>query len=115
MATPNGIAVIARNISKRKAEELDNHQNRDFLQTLVDHLPLLIYAKSARPKNFGELVIWNKAAERITGYTEEEVLGHVYGDAFPPELAAHAEIDSRVLDEAPPVQRIHPFPRRDGA
>lgn len=107
-----GIAVLGRYVSERPSAR----RNRAFLQTLVDSLPLLVYAKSARPKDFGQLVIWNKAAEAITGYTEGEVLGRTFSDAFPRELTTPSvTLDIRVLGDQTPVTVEHEFPRRDGS
>jgi two-component system sensor kinase FixL len=41
----------------------------------------------------GCVTIWNKAAERIKGWTEEEVLGRHYSLFFPPEEAAAGRAD----------------------
>ncbi len=116
IAVPEGVAVIAQNITDRKSAERGGRQNRAFLQTLVDNLPLLVYAKSAKARSFGELVIWNKAAESITGYSAQEVLGRTYSDAFPQELGTSSvTLDIRVLGDQAPVTVEHPFPRRDGS
>ncbi|MEG1117184.1 MAG: PAS domain-containing protein, partial [Janthinobacterium sp.] len=49
----DGVAVTSRDISARKHHELALQDNRSFLQSLIDHLPVLVYVKSARPENFG--------------------------------------------------------------
>ena len=113
IATPNGIAIIARDISARKLEELGNRQNTAFLQTLIDSVPLLIYAKSVRPVDFGQVVVWNKAAERITGYTEEEVVGRTLGEDILPDMDSPAKPIVEV--GAPPADVRHRVVRRDGA
>ena len=114
IATRNGIAVIARDISARKLEESVNRQNSAFLQTLIDSLPLLVCARSARPRNFGEVVIWNKAAERITGYTEEEVVGRTLGVDVLPDITLNPIVSGTHVG-APPVEVSHRVVRRDGA
>lgn len=116
IATRNGIAILARDISARKREELGNRLNNAFLQTLIDSLPLLICTRSARPRNFGEVVIWNKAAERITGYTGKEVVGRVLGtDVLPGDDSAMNPIVSGAQGAAPPAEAAYRVVRRDGA
>lgn len=114
--TPEGIAIVAQNITGRRRAERGVRQNHAFLQMLVDSLPLLVYAKSARSKDFGQLVIWNKAAQSITGYSEQEVLGRTFSDAFPRAPATPSvALDIRVLGNQAPVTVEYPFPRRDGS
>jgi diguanylate cyclase (GGDEF)-like protein/PAS domain S-box-containing protein len=114
IATRNGIAIIARGISARKREELDNRRNNTFLQALIDSLPVLICARSARPRHFGDVVVWNNAAERITGFTEEEVVGHTLGTDVLPGVDFGNPIVGGVQGRAPPTEYSHRFVRRDG-
>ena len=86
IATPDGIAIIARDISARKLEEFANRQNRAFLQALIDSLPVLISVRSVRPRDFGDIVVWNQGAERITGYTADEIADRTIAAAVPPEV-----------------------------
>src|SRR5207245_4130092 len=75
IAINDGIAITTRNITKRKQAEMETWNSRAFLQSLIDYLPVLIYAKSMRPENFGQMVIWQKAAEVITGYAASQMTG----------------------------------------
>ena len=96
----DGVAVTSRDISARKHDELALQDNRSFLQSLIDHLPVLVYVKSARPENFGRMEVWNRAAEDITGYPAADVIGRIDCDAFPPDLGLHdAEDDRAILAE----------------
>jgi len=116
IATHNGIAVIAQNISARKREEFANQRNGVFLQTLVDFLPLLISAKSVRPLDYGSVVIWNKAAQRITGYSGDDVVDQAMGEAVPPDLdCAVNAIGAGVPGELLAAETVIPFVTRDGA
>lgn len=94
----DGVAVTARDITERKVAELQIRKDRSFLQSLVEHLPLLICVKSVRPDSFGTMLVWNRAAETITGYSAERVVGKIDKDVFPPGFALHdAEEDLRML------------------
>ena len=96
----DGVAVTSRDISARKHDELALQDNRSFLQSLIDHLPVLVYVKSARPENFGKMEVWNKAAEDITGYLAADVIGKTDCVAFPPDFGLHdAEDDRAILAE----------------
>ena len=93
----DGVAVTSRDISARKLDELALQDNRSFLQSLIDHLPVLVYVKSARPENFGQMEVWNKAAEDITGYLANDVIGKTDSAAFPPGFGLHDEEDDRAI------------------
>ena len=96
----DGVAVTSRDISARKHDELALQDNRSFLQSLIDHLPVLVYVKSARPENFGQMEVWNKAAEDITGYLAADIIGKTDGQAFAPDFGLHdAEDDRAILAE----------------
>ena len=116
IATRNGIAVIARNISARKLEEFEDRRHRVFLQTLVDVLPLLISAKSIRPRDYGDVVVWNKAAERISGYSEDDVAGHATGASVPPDVDSGVNIlVAGAPGDPPAAETTLRFVTRDGA
>ena len=116
IATKNGIAIIARDISAHKQKEFEDRQNNAFLQALIDSLPLLICVKSTRPESFGEVVVWNQAAERITGYGEAEIVGGgAHGKSFMPEIAVPIDsTDDGARESLPPAEVAHTFVKRDG-
>ncbi len=97
VAIEDGVAVTTRDISARKRDELETRNNRAFLQSLIEHLPVLVYVKSARPESFGRMVVWNRAAENVTGYAAAEVIGKSDSEAFPPDLGLHDAADDRRL------------------
>lgn len=93
----DGVAVTSRDISARKRDELALQDNRSFLQSLIDHLPVLVYVKSARPENFGQMEVWNKAAEDITGYAAANIIGKTDSAAFPSGFGLHDDEDDRAI------------------
>ena len=54
----------------------------------------------------GRVVLWNRAAEQITGVPATEALGHTPADVLGRQLEA--------ADEGPPLERIVPIARGDG-
>ena len=115
IATSDGIAIIARDISARKEEEYGSRRNRVFLQTLVELLPLLICVKSVRPRDFGAVLVWNEAAERITGYSANDIGAHAAGAVVPPDIdSVMGAIDGPMEGGPPPAEVVLPFVKRDG-
>ena len=112
-----GIAVTSRDITARKRAEAEQRNSRKFLQTLIDYLPVMIFAKSARPGDYGRYVVWNEAAEVITGYTTEQVLGKTDAEAFPQEMAQEYETEDREILADPMVRNTpeYEYRRADGS
>ncbi|NHZ99165.1 PAS domain S-box protein [Massilia sp. CCM 8734] len=113
---PAGVAVSWRDISARKLAELEISGNRGFLQSLIEHLPLLIYVKSVRPASFGTMVVWNKAAEAATGYAADDVIGQTDCAAFAPDFALCSPEEDRAMLASPAAVDLpeKPLRRPDG-
>ncbi|MCP6760215.1 MAG: PAS domain S-box protein [Fischerella sp. CENA71] len=70
----------------RKAEEELRH-TRNFLQSMIDNLPVAVFVKDARPENFGKFQLLNKACEHILGLKGEHAIGKTDYEFFPKEQA----------------------------
>jgi PAS domain S-box-containing protein len=86
---------IARDISKRKQAELALDRERQFLRTLIDNLPDLVFTKDLEAR----FVISNTAHVRFMGANSEtDLAGKTVFDLHPAELArGYYEDDLRVL------------------
>ncbi len=94
-------------ISDRKRAEAKIQQNRNFLQTLIDHLPVALFVKDGKEERFGQLLLVNKTCEKIFGLTAEQAVGKTGHDLFPKEQADFYEQKDReafargVLEDIP--------------
>lgn len=84
---------ILIDITERKSTEAtlarqaaDYQETTDFLDTLLENLPIMLFVKEAEELRF---VRWNQGAEEITGYDEETMVGKNDYDFFPPDEADH--------------------------
>ena len=75
--SPAGLSVYLRDITQRKSTELAN----SFLAAIIESSDDAIASKDLN----GILNSWNKAAERIFGYTAEEAIGQPATILMPPE------------------------------
>jgi PAS domain S-box-containing protein len=74
-------------LRERKLAERKTRQVQQFLQTVIDRLPIAVYVKSARQENFGKFQLWNKATEQIFTLEAAQVLGKTVYDYFSTEQA----------------------------
>ncbi|HEX7642598.1 MAG TPA: PAS domain-containing protein [Burkholderiaceae bacterium] len=112
LPVPGGVALAVRDISARKTEERELRENRAFLQSLIEHLPMLLFAKSFRRENYDKMVVWNKTAEHVMGYTAKEVIGKSNHEIFPSKVADTLNALDRQMLAAPKVVTIPEFPYR---
>jgi PAS domain S-box-containing protein len=64
--------VIVRDITERKRAEGEIRQLSQFLDSVIDNANVWLNVLDDKTG----VVIWNKAAEEISGYSREEVVGH---------------------------------------
>ncbi|MEH1819468.1 MAG: PAS domain S-box protein [Nostoc sp.] len=70
----------------RKAQE-ELQQTRNFLQSMINNLPVAVFVKDAKPENFGKFKLWNHTCENIFGITAEQAIGKTGYEFFPKEQA----------------------------
>ncbi|TVQ18525.1 MAG: PAS domain S-box protein [Leptolyngbya sp. DLM2.Bin15] len=78
------VTNVHTDISDRKQAELELETTRQFLQRILDHLPVAVFAKDAQTLAFA---LWNPACTHLMGYPPEAVLGKTDYDLFPAEQA----------------------------
>ena len=88
---PDGVAILSRDISDMKHSMQALHEQEAFYRTLVNSLPMAAYARSVRPHNRGQYVVWNRVAANIMNLPTEQVLGRQPSDIMPLDVARRAE------------------------
>lgn len=87
--------ILSRDITERKALEEKAKQLQEYLELQIDRMPigLILWDEKFQVKS------WNPAAERIFGFSAEEMLGkHPYGRIVPNEVQPQVdEIWRRLL------------------
>jgi len=66
------IAVFSRDITDRKKAEQEIMHLNQFLESVVENANVWLDVLDEN----GNVALWNKAAEKISGYSAEEVVGH---------------------------------------
>ncbi|MBD1910793.1 PAS domain S-box protein [Leptolyngbya sp. FACHB-8] len=76
-----------QDITSRKQAEEQTKKAQDFLQTVVNNVPVALFVKDGRPQYFGQFKLWNKTSEQIFGISAKDAIGSTDSDFFPPEQA----------------------------
>ena len=91
---PVGAVVVFRDISELKRTEMALRASERFLNSVVGHIPDMLFIKEAENLSFVRL---NKAGEELLGYAESELLGKSDYDFFPKEEAEHFIANDREI------------------
>ncbi|VXD25059.1 Multi-sensor hybrid histidine kinase (fragment) [Planktothrix serta PCC 8927] len=89
------VVITFIDITQLKQAEAEIQQTRNFLQALLDHLPVAVFVKDINPEQFGVFQFWNKTSERFFGISAEEAIGKTSYDFFPLEQAQFFEQKDR--------------------
>ncbi|MDP3090032.1 MAG: PAS domain S-box protein [Nitrospira sp.] len=81
---PQRSAGTVQDITERREDQLQLQHSQALLNAVFDHLPNMVFVKDAKTLRFVE---FNKAGERLTGFSREELLGKSDYDFFPQEEA----------------------------
>ncbi len=80
-----GFAKVTRDLTERRRAEEQLRQSEERYRTLVDAVrDYAIYMLDPE----GYVVTWNSGAERLKGYTADEIVGKHFSTFYPPERAA---------------------------
>jgi two-component system, sensor histidine kinase and response regulator len=79
-----GTFGISRDITDRKRAEAELEQLTNFLDSVLEDLPIMLFVKDAEHLRIERL---NKAGEALLGYPREELIGKCDYDLFPREEA----------------------------
>lgn len=76
LISPDGkaryVLGVCTDITARKQEEEERKRAEAFLQTVLQNLPIMVFIKEARELRH---VLWNKAAEEVSGWSAAEIMG----------------------------------------
>ena len=95
-------------ITERKAAEDDVRRTTESLRTVLDSSPVAITAIDLD----GTVRSWNPAAERMFGWSEEEVLGSFLPQVGPDDRASFERLRDRVVGEGRAFERVEVTRRR---
>ncbi|TWA94555.1 PAS domain S-box-containing protein/diguanylate cyclase (GGDEF)-like protein [Bradyrhizobium stylosanthis] len=84
-----------------KRAEQDLLRAREFLDSIIENIPIAVFAKDAKDSRY---ILLNRAGEEYYGMPREEMLGKTPEQIFPREVArVVSEQDRRVVDSGTPM------------
>lgn len=99
----NEVLIVGRDISDRKRAEADLQalnevleqrvqertqemlKTRNFLEAIIENLPVALFVKNGKAERFGEFLLWNNTCELMFGCSKEQALGKSGYNFFPKE------------------------------
>jgi PAS domain S-box-containing protein len=112
-APERGMIVALMNVDARKRSEDELRRVRNYLDLIVESLPVLV---SVREADSGRFISLNRAGEAITGLSRDSVIGRTWHDLYGAVLAENfAQLDRAALDGDHLIDRARDvLPRADG-
>lgn len=103
-----GFGAAALLALRRQREALERHESERrrqaermealaVVEAITDSSPDMIFAKDLQ----GRYLLFNRAAERLTGHAREQVLGRDDSVVFPPEVVDRLQADDRRAHQGP--------------
>ena len=108
-----GLILALMDVDVRRRSEDELRHVRNYLDLVVENLPVLV---SVRDAETGRFISLNRAGEQITGLAREQVIGRSWHEIYGRQLAdLYVEIDRRALASGQQIERAREaFLRADG-
>ncbi len=102
-APERGLILALMDVDQRRRSEDELKRVRNYLDLVVESLPVLVSVRSAED---GRFVSLNRAGEQITGLPREQVLGRTWHEIYGRQFAElYAELDRKALAGGTQVER----------
>ncbi|EKQ68622.1 PAS domain S-box [Leptolyngbyaceae cyanobacterium JSC-12] len=111
LGKPVRMLGVLIDITDRKQSEESLRQSRNFLQTVLDHLPIAVNVKDGRAEHFGVYTFWNKTCEQMFGLSADQVLGKTVFDCFPQAQAELFHQSDRDTFEQGMIENVMEVPQ----
>ncbi|MEP6608627.1 MAG: PAS domain S-box protein [Burkholderiaceae bacterium] len=102
-APDRGVILTLVDVDARRRSEEELRRVRNYLDLVVENLPVLV---SVREAESGRFVSLNRAGETITGLTRDQVIGRTWGEIYARQFAdLYSELDRKALTTGTQVDR----------
>jgi PAS domain S-box-containing protein len=102
-APERGMILTLMDVDARRRSEEELRRVRNYLDLVVENLPVLV---SVREAESGRFVSLNRAGETITGLTRKQVVGRTWAEIYARPFAdLYTELDRKALSTGTQVER----------
>ncbi|HUL67320.1 MAG TPA: PAS domain S-box protein [Burkholderiaceae bacterium] len=102
-APERGLILSLMDVDARRRSEEELRRVRNYLDLVVENLPVLV---SVREAETGRFVSLNRAGEQITGLSRHQVVGRTWREVYARQFAdLYAELDRKALATGSQVDR----------
>jgi PAS domain S-box-containing protein len=102
-APERGLVLSLMDVDARRRSEEELKRVRNYLDLVVENLPVLV---SVREAETGRFVSLNRAGELITGLSRQQVIGRTWREVYSRQFAdLYAELDRKALASGSQVDR----------
>jgi len=102
-APQHGLILALTDVDSRRRSEDELKRVRNYLDLIVENLPVLV---SVREAESGRFVSLNRAGESITGLPRDQVLGRTWHEVYGRQFAdLYVELDRKALTDGQQVDR----------
>ena len=102
-APERGLILTLMDVDARRRSEEELRRVRNYLDLVVENLPVLV---SVREAETGRFVSLNRAGEQITGLSRQQVVGRTWREVYARQFAdLYAELDRKALATGTQVDR----------
>jgi PAS domain S-box-containing protein len=102
-APERGLIIALMDVDQRRRSEEELLRVRNYLDLVVENLPVLVSVRAAED---GRFVSLNRAGEQITGLARDQVVGRTWYELYGRQFAdLYAELDRRALTGGTQVDR----------
>jgi PAS domain S-box-containing protein len=102
-----GYIVIYHDISEQKRIERELRHQKEYFQALFINSPVAV----GTIDNEGKVVSWNRAAEKLFVYTQEEAVGQILDDLVATDISIRAEALA-ITDQVMNLEHVHATTKR---
>ena len=103
-----------KELQEKRLAEKETQQIKEFLQNVINHLPIAVYVKDVRQNSFGKFKLWNRATEEIFELEAPKVIGKTVRDHFSVETAQDfVEQDLAVIQTGETLDVTEEYPCQD--
>ena len=107
-----GWVVTHEDITDQRRAEQERDRNQQFLDLIIDNIPVTIIVKEARERRY---ILINRAAEKLLGLRREDAIGKTASDVYPKAQAdlVTGHDDQLIAARSQLFFDEHPFETRD--